>query len=51
MIAIGCPFCLTMISDGVSEKQASGEGQGVEVLDVSQVLLRTIQPAKAKATD
>jgi Fe-S oxidoreductase len=51
VIAIGCPFCLTMISDGVTEKQAGGEGDGVEVLDVSQVLLRTIKPAKAKASD
>jgi hypothetical protein len=48
IIAIGCPFCLTMLSDGVTSKKSSGEApEGVEVLDVSQVLLRSV---KAPAT-
>ncbi|HEY0360471.1 MAG TPA: Fe-S oxidoreductase, partial [Mycobacteriales bacterium] len=48
IIAIGCPFCLTMLSDGVTSKKSTGEApEGVEVLDVSQVLLRSV---KAPAT-
>jgi Fe-S oxidoreductase len=44
IVAIGCPFCLTMLSDGVTSRKASGEApEGVEVLDVSQVLLRSVK--------
>ncbi|HEV2088303.1 MAG TPA: (Fe-S)-binding protein [Cryptosporangiaceae bacterium] len=44
IVAIGCPFCLTMLSDGVTGAQASGQAKdSVEVLDVSQVLLRSIR--------
>ncbi len=48
IVAIGCPFCLTMLSDGVTGAQASGQAKdSVEVLDVSQILLRSIQPGAA----
>ncbi|MDQ1646048.1 MAG: hypothetical protein QOJ50_2232, partial [Cryptosporangiaceae bacterium] len=44
IVAIGCPFCLTMLSDGVTSRKASGEApDNVEVLDVSQVLLRSVK--------
>ncbi|MPZ25356.1 MAG: 4Fe-4S dicluster domain-containing protein [Micromonosporaceae bacterium] len=36
-IAVGCPFCSTMLNDGVAGGQA---GDGVEVVDVATVLLR-----------
>ncbi|SHN44100.1 (Fe-S)-binding protein [Cryptosporangium aurantiacum] len=50
VVAIGCPFCLTMLSDGVTGAKASGTASdSVEVLDVSQVLLKSIQPAAAEA--
>lgn len=40
-IAVGCPFCTTMLSDGLAGKQASGEAADqVEVVDVATVLLR-----------
>jgi Fe-S oxidoreductase len=42
-IATGCPFCRTMLTDGLTEKQNSGEGEGVEVLDVSQLLLASVK--------
>ncbi len=45
-IAVGCPFCSTMIGDGVTSKKASGDaGEEVEVVDVATVLLRSIKPA------
>lgn len=44
IVAIGCPFCLTMLSDGVTERQSTGDApDAMEVLDVSQILLRTVK--------
>jgi Fe-S oxidoreductase len=44
-IAVGCPFCYTMIGDGVTGKQATGDaGEDVEVVDVASVLLRSVRP-------
>jgi Fe-S oxidoreductase len=42
-IAIGCPFCRVMLSDGVTAAQADGQGEGVEVLDVAQLLLAGVR--------
>jgi Fe-S oxidoreductase len=39
-VAVGCPFCMTMIGDGVAGKGRDGE---VEVLDVASVLLRSVR--------
>jgi Fe-S oxidoreductase len=38
-IAVGCPFCRVMISDGVI-----GRAADVEVLDVAHALLRSVKP-------
>ena len=52
-IAVGCPFCRVMLSDGLTAQQAQGEArEEVEVLDVAQMLLASVkgEPAtKAKA--
>ncbi|HEV8569599.1 MAG TPA: (Fe-S)-binding protein [Actinoplanes sp.] len=45
-IAVGCPFCSTMIGDGVTGK---GEQENVEVVDVATVLLRSIKTDKQEA--
>ncbi|MEV6770602.1 (Fe-S)-binding protein [Nocardia sp. NPDC051030] len=43
MIATGCPFCRVMLTDGVTARKDGGEvGQGVEVVDVSQLMLQSI---------
>jgi Fe-S oxidoreductase len=39
-VAVGCPFCRVMVSDGVNARQSE-----IEVLDVAQALLRTVKPA------
>jgi Fe-S oxidoreductase len=45
-IAVGCPFCSTMLGDGVTAKKSSGEAQeDVEVVDVATVLLRSVKSA------
>jgi Fe-S oxidoreductase len=43
-IAVGCPYCYTMLGDGVTGKQATGEAAAnVEVVDVATILLRATQ--------
>ncbi len=42
-IAIGCPFCRVMISDGLTAKQDEGVGAEVEVVDVAQMLLAAVK--------
>ncbi len=37
-VAVACPFCRVMVSDGVSARESS-----VEVLDVAQALLRSVK--------
>ena len=45
-IAVGCPFCRIMLSDGVSSVQADREREDqVQVLDVAQLLLRSVRSA------
>jgi Fe-S oxidoreductase len=47
-IAVGCPFCFTMLGDGLAGKQATGAaGEDVEVVDVATVLLRATDQAGA----
>jgi Fe-S oxidoreductase len=44
-IAVGCPFCSTMIGDGVTAKKSSGAAsEDIEVVDVATVLLRSVRP-------
>ena len=45
VIGTACPFCMVMLSDAVTARQADGQArEGVEVLDVAQLLARS-QPA------
>jgi Fe-S oxidoreductase len=47
-ISTSCPFCLVMLGDAVSAKKASGEAkETLEVVDVAQLLARSVSPAAA----
>ncbi|WP_340540183.1 (Fe-S)-binding protein [Nocardioides sp. GXZ039] len=47
-IAVGCPFCRVMLSDGLTAEQAKGEArEEVEVLDVAQMLLASVKGQQA----
>ncbi len=47
-IAVGCPFCRVMLSDGLSAEQADGHArEEVEVLDVAQMLLASVKGESA----
>ncbi len=48
VVSTACPYCLVMLSDAVTAKQASGEArEGVEVLDVAQLLHRSMRAPEA----
>jgi Fe-S oxidoreductase len=43
MVSTACPFCMVMLSDAVTAKQQAGQArEGVEVLDVAQILARSL---------
>jgi len=43
-IAVGCPFCRVMLSDGLTQKQSeTGAHEDVEVVDVAQMLLAAVR--------
>ena len=47
-IAVACPFCRVMLSDGLTAMQAAGTaGEEVEVLDVAQLLLASVNRGTA----
>ncbi|HUP99281.1 MAG TPA: heterodisulfide reductase-related iron-sulfur binding cluster, partial [Aeromicrobium sp.] len=59
-IAVGCPFCNVMLSDGLTAQQSAGKaGENVKIVDVAQMLLASVkrgQPgsdtgAEAEAAD
>jgi len=49
-ISTGCPFCLVMLGDAVAAKRGSGEAkESLEVVDVAQLLVRSVQPTAVGA--
>jgi Fe-S oxidoreductase len=38
-VAVGCPFCKTMISDGIKD---FGKGDEIAVVDIAQVVAGTL---------
>jgi Fe-S oxidoreductase len=50
-IAVGCPFCRVMLSDGLTAEQTDGNArEEVEVLDVAQMLLASVRGESASRT-
>jgi Fe-S oxidoreductase len=45
-ISTSCPYCLVMLGDAVAAKKSSGEAaETLEVVDVAQLLVRSVAPA------
>jgi len=44
-VAVGCPFCMTMLEDGINARKGSRE---VSVMDVSELLWEASQPRAAE---
>ncbi|HYO18855.1 MAG TPA: heterodisulfide reductase-related iron-sulfur binding cluster [Dermatophilaceae bacterium] len=52
-IAVGCPFCNVMLSDGLTQQQSdagAGAHEEVEVVDVAQMLLAAVRRAPTPQT-
>ena len=51
-ITTACPYCLVMLGDAVAAKKGSGEArESLEVVDVAQLLARSVKSDGAKAVD
>ncbi|OBJ69545.1 FeS-binding protein [Mycobacterium sp. 1274756.6] len=56
-IATACPFCRVMITDGVDDRQEAAGREGVQVRDIAQLLLGSLDrdglslPAKGSAAE
>ena len=49
-ISTACPYCLVMLGDAVSAKKSSGEAkETLEVVDVAQLLVRSVSPVVSPA--
>jgi len=44
IVAVGCPFCMTMLEDGVNAKRGERD---VKVMDVAELLWRAVQDSNA----
>ncbi|MBB6118405.1 (Fe-S)-binding protein [Nocardiopsis algeriensis] len=50
-VSTACPFCQVMLGDAINEKKSQGEAkESLEVVDVSQLLLRSVRGEKAQET-
>jgi len=44
IVSTACPFCLVMLTDSVTTKKQAGEArEDVEVVDVAQLLIRSVK--------
>jgi len=50
-VAVACPFCRVMLSDGVTAAQADGRADDVEVADVAQLLLQAVRRGQPSGSD
>ncbi len=49
VVGTACPYCMVMLDDAVKQRQAEGAAEGVQVLDVAQVLERSLGATGAAA--
>jgi Fe-S oxidoreductase len=42
VVGTACPFCLVMLDDGVKDVQMKGGAEGVEVMDIATLLMRSM---------
>ena len=47
-VAVGCPFCMTMLEDGINARKGERD---VSVMDVSELLLEASQPRAAESLE
>jgi Fe-S oxidoreductase len=47
VVAVGCPFCMTMLEDGIN---ATKGDRDVRVMDVAELLWQSVEPPAATET-
>ena len=50
IVGTACPFCLVMLDDGIKDVQMRGDHEHVQVMDVANILLRSIDGSKPAAS-
>ena len=45
VVAVGCPFCMTMLEDGINARKGDRD---VRVMDVAELLWQSVQDANVK---
>ena len=40
VVAVGCPFCMTMLEDGINAKRGERD---VKIMDVAELLLQSME--------
>ncbi|MEY9926901.1 Fe-S oxidoreductase [Catenulispora sp. GP43] len=51
VISTACPYCLVMLGDSITARKQAGEvPESMEVVDVAQLLLTSVKPAREPAT-
>src|SRR6516165_2191718 len=51
-ISTACPYCLVMLGDAIAAKKSTGDAKDtLEVVDVAQLLARSVKPKDTTATD
>ena len=51
-VATACPFCLVMMRDGIADALGAGTGrEGVQTVDIAELLAASLPPAAAVPTD
>jgi Fe-S oxidoreductase len=49
LITAACPYCIVMLTDGAATRKQEGKAaEGLQVIDVSQVLLRSVRNPEAR---
>jgi hypothetical protein len=51
LVTTACPFCMVMLGDAIEAKKSEGAAkESLEIVDVAQVLARSLVPAGVTAT-
>ncbi len=45
IVAVGCPFCMTMMEDGINARRGERD---VKVMDVAELLLMSVEPSEKR---
>ena len=43
IVAVGCPFCMTMMEDGIKACQTGQTGRPAKVMDVAELLWESVR--------